>query len=116
MAKGLYNTLTSNEFADSAGIKPEMYTEPVAIQVMKEIGIDISGYKPKKLTSGMYNSFDIFVIIGHDIDYPIISNKKILVWKIKDPKGKSLETYRATRNLIKKHVEKLIIGLEEKYC
>ena len=108
MAKGFFNTLTSSELADSAGTQPEDHVDPSAITVMKEVAIDISSYTPKGLTFAMNNTFDIIVTMGCAGGCPLTPREKTIAWDIEDPKGKSLDTYRKVRDIIKNHVETLI--------
>jgi len=113
MAKGFFNTLTSSESADSAGIKPETCIDPNTIKAMMEVGIDVSYYVPKKLTFEMNNQFDIFVILGCGTNHPFTPRQKTIEWSIDDPKGKSLDNYRVVRDTIKNHIEKLITRIEK---
>ncbi|MBE3121590.1 MAG: arsenate reductase ArsC [Thermoplasmata archaeon] len=114
MAKGFFNTLSSSKSADSAGMKPETHVEPSAIKVMNEVGIDISHYKPKKLTFEMNDLFDVIVTMGCVDDCPLTPREKTIAWTIEDPKGKSLDKYREVRDTIRNHVEKLILDIIEK--
>ena len=111
MAKGFFNTLSLKNSADSAGMRPEDHVEPSAITVMNEVGIDISHYKPKKLTFEMNGLFDVVVTMGCVDGCPLTPLKKTIAWKIQDPKGKSLDIYREVRDAIRIHVEKLIAEL-----
>jgi len=113
MAKGFFNALSSSKSADSAGMRPEDHVEPSAIKVMKEVGIDISHYKPKKLTFAMNNLFDVIVTMGCVDSCPLMPREKTIAWKIEDPKGKSLDKYREVRDTIRNHVEKLIVEITE---
>jgi len=114
MAKGFFNTLSPKNSADSAGIRPEDHVEPSAITVMKEVDIDISHYKPKKLTFAMNDVFDILVTMGCVDGCPLTPREKTIEWKIEDPKGKSLDKYREVRDTIRNHVERLIVESIEK--
>jgi len=114
MAKGFFNTLSPKNSADSAGMRPEDHVEPSAIKVMKEVGIDISHYKPKKLTFEMYDLFDVMVTMGCVDDCPLTPREKTIEWTIEDPKGKSLSKYREVRDTIRNHVEKLIVEITER--
>jgi arsenate reductase len=114
MAKGFFNTLSPKNSADSAGMKPEIYVEPFAIKVMNEVGIDISHYKPKKLTFEMNDLFDVIVTMGCVDNCPLTSREKTIAWKIEDPKGRFLDKYREVRDMIRIHVEKLILDTIEK--
>ncbi len=114
MAKGFFNMLSPKNSADSAGMRPEDHVEPSAIKVMKEVGIDISHYKPKKLTFAMNNMFDILVTMGCVDGCPLTPREKTIEWKIEDPKGKSLDKYREVRDTIRNYVERLIVESMEK--
>jgi len=114
MAKGFFNTISSSKSADSAGMKPETYVAPYAIKVMNEVGIDISHYKPKKLTFEMNGLFDVIVTMGCVNDCPLTSREKTIAWMIEDPKGKSLDKYREVRDTIRNYVEKLIVEITER--
>ncbi len=98
MAKGFFNTLSSSESADSAGIKPETYIEPNTISVMNEVGIDISHYEPKKLTFQMKNQFDIFVIMDCSaINVLLLLGKKLLNGQLKIRKEHQLKITGGSR-------------------
>jgi arsenate reductase len=114
MAKGFFNALSPKNSADSAGIRPEDHVEPSAITVMKEVDIDISHYKPKKLTFAMNDLFDVIVTMGCVDSCPLTPRQKTIVWTIEDPKGKPLDKYREVRDTIRHHVEKLIVESMEK--
>jgi arsenate reductase len=114
MAKGFFNTLSSSKSADSAGTNPESQIEPFAIKVMNEVGIDISDYKPRKLTFEMNNLFDVIITMCCVDGCPLTPREKTISWAIEDPKGKSLDKYREVRDTIRNHVEKLILEIMEK--
>ena len=114
MAKGFFNMLSPKNSADSAGMRPEDHVEPSAIKVMKEVGIDISHYKPKKLTFAMNNMFNILVTMDCVDGCPLTPREKTIEWKIEDPKGKSLDKYREVRDTIRNYVERLIVESMEK--
>jgi arsenate reductase len=111
MAKGFFNTLTSSKNADCAGIKAETHVDPFTIKVMNEVGIDVSNFVPKNLTLEMNKHFDIFITMGCGGYCPDTPQEKTIAWMIEDPKGKSLEKYREVREIIKNHIEKLIIKI-----
>jgi arsenate reductase len=111
MAKGFFNILSPKNSADSAGMKPETHVEPSAIKVMKEVDIDISDYKPKKLTFAMNDLFDVIVTMGCVDSCPLTPREKTIAWNIEDPKGKPLDKYREVRDTIRNHVEKLIVEI-----
>lgn len=108
MAKGFFNSITENSIADSAGIQPVEKVDPVAVQVMKEKDIDISGFIPKMLIFSMNNKFDFIVTMGCVNGCPTTPKNKTIEWEIMDPKGKTIQQYREIRDQIEKHVFELI--------
>ncbi|MCS7138525.1 MAG: arsenate reductase ArsC [Crenarchaeota archaeon] len=80
--------------AISAGPKPADKVNPVAIQLMAERGIDISGKKPKKLSKEMEAEAEIAVIVCSGSECPVVSVKYVENWGIEDPAEMSLEDAR----------------------
>jgi len=71
--------------------------------------LDISGKKPKLLTSEMIEKADRIITMGCGADFcPAIFLPKIEDWKIEDPAGQPLEKFREVRNEIRRRVVKLI--------
>lgn len=99
---------------ESAGTFPSEEVNPVAVQVMREKGIDISRMKPRAMTVEMVREADLVIIMGCSIEEacprPIVTEmrKKIIDWGIDDPKGKPIETVRQIRDTIEKKVKSLL--------
>lgn len=110
MAESFFNSMAGGG-AESAGISPAEEVDKGAIEVMKEIGIDISGKKPKALVPEMNEKFDLIVTMGCIDGCPVTPREKTIEWNIEDPKGKSIEEYRKARDMIKQKVKKLIGGM-----
>ncbi|MCD6146462.1 MAG: arsenate reductase ArsC [Thermoplasmata archaeon] len=110
MAEAFFNSMAGGG-AESAGISPAEEVDKGAIEVMKEIGIDISGKKPKVLMPEMNEKFDFIVTMGCIDGCPVTPREKTIEWNIEDPKGKSIEEYRKARDVIKQKVKKLIGGM-----
>ncbi len=94
----------------SAGNKPAEKVNPVVIEVMKEKDIDISQNKPKLLTFQLAQESDLIVTMGCD-DQGICPGpffKPTVDWKLKDPKGKSIEKVREIRDQIESQVQDLL--------
>ena len=98
----------------SAGTKPIHKVNPVAIEVMKEIGIDIGSQKPKVLTSDIISDSILSVNMGcmDKTECPAVFMKNSLDWNIEDPKGKSIDAVRAIRDDIELKVKQLCKTLE----
>jgi protein-tyrosine-phosphatase len=105
MAEGFLNALVGSKVsAKSAGNMPAERVNPLAVQVMKEVGIDISGHKPKMTTAEMVQEADKVVLIGCGGNACPIVPKEVEDWQIEDPSGKGVEKFREVRDIIKKKV------------
>jgi arsenate reductase (thioredoxin) len=93
----------------SAGTKPTSQINPLAIQVMNEIGIDISKQKSKDLTEDMMrNSAKIINMGCMDKEFcPTLFIPKVIDWGIEDPKDKSVERVREIRDEIERRIKEL---------
>jgi len=109
IAEGFLNALAEEKVsAKSAGNMPAKAVNPLAVQVMKEVGIDISGHKPKMITAEMVQEADKVVLMGCGRNSCPIVPKEVEDWQIEDPAGKGVEKFREARDAIRKKVEKLI--------
>ena len=111
MAEAIVNSMAGGG-AESAGTSPAEEVDKGAIEAMKEIRIDISGKKPKALSSEMNEKFDLIITMGCMDGCPVTPRKKTIEWNIEDPKGKSIEEYRKARDMIKQKVKKLVEGMK----
>ena len=93
----------------SAGTKPFSQINPLAIQVMNEIGLDISKQKSKDLTEDMMRNSDKIIKIGcMDKNFcPRLFIPKVIDWGIEDPKGKTIEQVREIRDEIERRIKEL---------
>lgn len=108
MAEGWAKKLGQDYFeVYSAGTENYPEVKPKAVQVMKEAGIDISGYKPK-LLSDIPEELDILITMGCNVSCPFVPNEYMEDWGLDDPSGGPIEDFRKTRDLIKEKVEALI--------
>jgi len=113
MAEGLLNTLAKGlTTATSAGERPTTKVDPKTVEVMKEIGIDISKQRPKPLTLKMVEEVDMVVTMGCGTEVCPVVPKRTEDWGLEDPAGKPIEKFREVREEIKRRVEKLIETLE----
>lgn len=91
----------------SAGTENYHEVKPGAVEVMEEMGIDMSGYRPK-LLNDIPPELDILVTMGCNVNCPFVPSKHREDWGLEDPSGGPIEGYRKTRELIKEKVEDLI--------
>lgn len=110
MAAALFNAHARNSgcLAISAGTEPGNQIHPEVVQVMREIGIDLTQAKPRKLTDDLAKSASVLVTMGCGEACPFIPGLKTLDWPLADPKGQPLETVRAIRDEISERVQELI--------
>ena len=95
----------------SAGSAPKESINPVAIEVMAELGIDIANNVPKILTTEAVQESDAVITMGCGDVCPVFPGKKYEDWVLEDPAGKDLETVRTIRDQIKGRVEALLAEL-----
>ena len=99
----------------SAGTVPTSQINPVAVEVMKEIGIDISKQKPKDLTEDMMRNATAIINMGcmDDKFCPALFVPKVIDWGIEDPKDKPIEKVRQVRDEIEKRVLEIIESVQD---
>lgn len=115
MAEGFFKKYAPSGYrAASAGTRPAGEINPVAIQAMKEVGIDISSQKSKVITDEMIRNSSKAVNMGcmDKAECPVLFLNNPLDWEIEDPKGKSIDGVRAIRNEIERRVKELAESLE----
>ena len=111
LAEGYFKKYVPRGFqAESAGTKPVSQINPIAIQAMKEVGIDISDQKSKEITEQMMRSSDPIINMGcmEKNFCPTLFLPKVIEWNLEDPKGKSIEQVREIRDEIEKRVKELV--------
>ncbi len=115
MAEAFFNKMSEGRHKGiSAGSNPASQVNPIAVEAMKEVGIDIGGKKPKKLNKEMIMEAEIAITMGCGEDTcPIVPNE-LRDWDLEDPKDKILYEVRKIREEIKNRIEALIKELDEK--
>ncbi|RMW34886.1 MAG: arsenate reductase ArsC [Nitrosopumilus sp.] len=99
----------------SAGTTPSSQLNPVVVEVMKEVGIDMTQQSPKALSDEMIENSSKTVNMGcmNKESCPALFVKDVLDWNISDPKEKSIDDVREIRDQILKEVLLLVESLEE---
>ncbi len=110
MAAAFFNQLVdvTKAQAISAGTQPADKVHPEVLEVMKEIGIDLSGVQPQKLTDELAKSGSLLVTMGCGENCPYVPGLEVQDWPFPDPKGKDLNQVRKTRDEIKAKVQNLL--------
>ncbi len=98
--------------ARSAGSEPAQRIHPEVLTVMDEIGLDLRGETPKRLTRELAEWADIVVTMGCGDACPYIPGRRYLDWELEDPRGRSLDAVRATRDEIVRRVDSLLAELD----
>jgi arsenate reductase (thioredoxin) len=96
----------------SAGTTPAARVHPEVVDVMRELGLDLSTRTPRRLTRDLAEQADVVVTMGCGDECPYIPGKRYLDWDLADPKGRPIEEVRATRDDIAERVRSLIEDLE----
>lgn len=108
MAAAWYNRLSPSGRAISAGTAPGSRVHPEVVEVMKEVGIDLSSAAPQKLTAELAQGADLLVTMGCGDECPYVPGLAIEDWPLEDPKGKPVERVREIRDDIRRRVEELL--------
>jgi arsenate reductase (thioredoxin) len=100
--------------AISAGTRPASSINPLAVQAMNEVGIDISSQKSKIITEDMIKSSEKSVNMGciDKAECPMLFINNVVDWGIEDPKGKPIEKVREIRDEIEKRVKEIAQSVE----
>jgi arsenate reductase len=110
MAEAFFNHYNKNKaYAGiSAGTSPAGEVKKLAIEAMKEKGIDMSGQKPKMLSSGMAKPAERIFTMGCVNGCPVTPPEKTIDWDLEDPAGKPIEKFREVRDEVERRVKKLV--------
>jgi arsenate reductase (thioredoxin) len=95
----------------SAGSEPAESLNPVAVEAMAEVGIDISAGRPELLETDVVRAADVVITMGCGDACPIFPGKRYEDWELEDPAGKALPTVRRIRDEIRGRVEALLAEL-----
>ena len=106
-AGGRHAALSAGSEADPGGT-----VHPQVVEVMREIGIDLSGRTPQPLTDELARRADVVVTMGCGDACPYIPGKRYVDWELADPKDRPLDEVRATRDDIDGRVRALVRELD----
>ena len=113
MAAGFLTALSDGAVdVRSAGSMPGDQINPVAVEAMAEVGIDIASEQPKVLTDDAVMDSDVVITMGCGDACPFYPGKRYEDWELDDPAGQDLETVRPIRDEIKTRVEGLLRSLK----
>ena len=94
----------------SAGTKPAAKVNPIVVQAMREVGINIKGNSPQNISQKMMDEAQILVNMGcmDKESCPALFLKDVMNWQIQDPKEESIEKVREIRDQIEQKVKNFI--------
>jgi protein-tyrosine-phosphatase len=95
----------------SGGSEPADSVNPVAVEVMAEIGIDISEFVPQRFNDELLSAVDVVVTMGCGDTCPYIPGKRYIDWPLDDPKGRPINEVRRIRDEIRDRVAELLTQL-----
>ena len=96
----------------SAGTTPGERVHPEVVEVMRELGIDLTDRTPQLLTRELAEQADLVITVGCGDQCPYIPGKRYIDWNLPDPKGRPTNEVRATRDEIQRRVGELVYELD----
>ncbi|GAA4267877.1 arsenate reductase ArsC [Frondihabitans peucedani] len=112
MAAGFARTLSGGAVeVRSGGSEPGASINPIAVEAMREIGIDISAEVPQLMTTEQVRDSDVVITMGCGDACPIFPGKRYEDWELQDPAGRPLDEVRPIRDDIRARVEHLLAEL-----
>jgi len=110
MAAAWFNLLAdaSKARAISAGTEPGARVHPEVLDAMREVGIDLSGRAPQKLTDELARGADMLITMGCGEQCPVVPGLRRDDWPLEDPKGKPIERVREIRDDVRARVGELV--------
>jgi arsenate reductase (thioredoxin) len=92
----------------SSGSEPAEQINPVAVEAMREVGIDLTAAQPTLLSTEAVQISDVVITMGCGDACPFFPGKRYVDWKLDDPAGLDIEAVRPIRDDIHRRVEDLI--------
>ncbi|HEX6489080.1 MAG TPA: arsenate reductase ArsC [Candidatus Dormibacteraeota bacterium] len=112
MAAGFVRKLAGDQVqVMSAGSEPAADINPVAVEAMREKGIDISGAQPVRLADSQVRAADVVITMGCGDSCPFYPGKRYEDWEVADPAGQPLEHVRPIRDDVERRVRALLTEL-----
>ncbi|MEV4810951.1 arsenate reductase ArsC [Micromonospora avicenniae] len=97
----------------SAGSEPAEQINPVAVEAMREVGVDITDQTPVRLAWDTAEASDVIITMGCGDSCPIFPGKRYEDWKLTDPAGQPIDIVRQVRDEIRSRVSGLLADLQQ---
>lgn len=110
MAAALFDALAdpAQARAISAGTDPAAHVHPEVVLAMREVGIELQGLRPRRLTPELAATATLLITMGCGEACPVVPGVKRLDWPLKDPKGLGPDAVRAIRDEVRARVTELV--------
>ena len=109
MAAGFLRDLAGDRIeVRSAGSMPAAQINPIAVEAMGELGIDITSEAPKVLSVEAVQASDVVITMGCGDACPFFPGKRYEDWQLDDPAGQGIEAVRPIRDDIRARIERLV--------
>ena len=109
MAAGWLAALSGDQIeVRSAGSEPADRINPVAVEAMREVGVNIAGNQPERLTTHSVAEADVVITMGCGDTCPVFAGKRYEDWDLADPAGQPIEVVRGIRDEIMRRVDVLV--------
>ncbi|APF34879.1 arsenate reductase ArsC [Microbacterium sp. AISO3] len=109
MAAGFLRDIAGDRIeVRSAGSMPADRINPVAVEAMAELGIDITAEQPKVLTTEAVQASDVVITMGCGDACPFFPGKRYEDWKLDDPAGQGIDSVRPIRDDIRERIRQLV--------
>jgi protein-tyrosine-phosphatase len=102
-----HRALSAGSEADPAG-----RVHPPVVEVMRELGVDLAGRRPARLTREHAEQADVVVTMGCGDACPVVPGVRYVDWELPDPAGRPVEDVRRTREEIARRVDALVAELD----
>jgi arsenate reductase len=110
MAAAWFNVLADRNKATaiSAGTEPGARVHPEVLTAMREVGVELEGIAPQKLTDALAATASILVTMGCGEACPVVPGLRRMDWPLEDPKGKPVERVREIRDEVRQRVDAML--------
>jgi len=110
MAATFFNQMAepTRAVATSAGTNPGEHVHPVVVDVMREVGLEVGGNRPQRLTSELAQTASLLITMGCGDECPFVPGLEKDDWPLDDPKGRPLEEVRRIRDEVRQRVHALV--------
>jgi arsenate reductase len=110
MAAAFFNQMAepTRAVATSAGTNPGEHVHPVVVDVMREVGLEVGGNRPQRLTGELAQTASLLITMGCGDECPFVPGLEKDDWPLDDPKGRPLEEVRRIRDEVRQRVRALV--------